>query len=284
MSVGQRQIALSEEVFRLFKEMIYDLSGIFFSDDSKIILESRLQSALRRRGFDDFRDYYYFLKYDPKREEEWAFFIDAITIHETYFFREERQLQTFRQEVLPELARPEAKTRELKIWSAGCSTGEEPYTLSMLILESPLFRDWTVEIYASDISEKVLQHARRGIYSASSFRAIAPYFQMKYFMKEADGWKISDRVKKSVTFLHLNLNDRERWALLPSMDVIFCRNVLIYFDQASKRRGIDLFYEKLKKGGYLFLGHSESLINLSTRYLLRNLQNDLIYQKPVSEG
>ncbi|TAK03128.1 MAG: protein-glutamate O-methyltransferase CheR [Candidatus Manganitrophaceae bacterium] len=280
MNTYEQKISLTDEVFRLLRDMIYEISGIYFSDDSKFIMESRLQQSVKRKQFDNFRDYYYFLKYDQKRDEELASLIDIITIHETYFFRESQQLQTFSQEVLPELAQMESKTKLLRLWSAGCSTGEEPYTLSMLLLENPLFHDWTIEIYASDISQNVLQTARRGIYQAGSFRTTDPYYQKKYFTKEASGFKIDDRVKKNVTFLHLNLNDQEKWILLPNMNSIFCRNVIIYFDLPAKKRVIEGFYGKLKQGGYLLLGHSESLMSLSTHYTLKHFKNDLVYQKP----
>jgi chemotaxis protein methyltransferase CheR len=276
----EQQISLSDEVFRLLRDMIYEISGIYFSEDSKFIMESRLQQSVKRKQFNDFRDYYYYLKYDQKRDEELSSLIDIVTIHETYFFRESQQLQTFSQEILPELAQMEEKTKRLRIWSAGCSTGEEPYTLSMLMLENPLFQNWAIEIYASDISQNVLQNARRGIYQPGSFRVTDPSFQKKYFTKESSGFKISDQVKRNVTFLHLNLNDREKWILLPAMNVIFCRNVIIYFDLAAKKRVIEGFYGKLKEGGYLLLGHSESLMNLSTHYALRHFKNDLVYQKP----
>lgn len=280
MNTYEQKIFLSDEVFRLLRDMIYEISGIYFSDDSKFIMESRLQQSVKRKQFDNFRDYYYFLKYDQKREEELASLIDIVTIHETYFFRESQQLQTFNQEVLPELAKMEAGTKRLRIWSAGCSTGEEPYSLSMLIQENPLFHDWSIEIYASDISQNVLQTARRGVYQPGSFRTTDPHYQRKYFIKEAAGFKIDDWVKKNVTFLHLNLNDQEKWILLPTMNAIFCRNVIIYFDLAAKKRVVEGFYGKLKEGGYLFLGHSESLMNLSTHYALKHFKNDLVYQKP----
>lgn len=281
MSIDEKQIVLSEEMFRLLRDMIYGMSGVYFSEESKYIMESRLQQSVRRRQFDNFRDYYYFLKYDQKRDEEISSLIDVLTIHETYFFRESQQLDTFRHEVLPELAQTETRTKRLKIWSAGCSTGEEPYTVSMLLLETSSFQDWTVDIYASDISQNVLQFARRGVYQPSAFRATDPYFQKKYFTKEAAGYKISDQVKKNVTFLHINLNDHDKWILLSGLNVVFCRNVIIYFDLPAKKRVVEGFYEKLKGGGYLFLGHSESLMNLSTRYALKHFKNDLVYQKPV---
>jgi chemotaxis protein methyltransferase CheR len=151
----------------------------------------------------------------------------------------------------------------------------------MLFLEHRDFKDIPVEIYATDISRSALSAARRGIYREPSFRATDPYFQRAYFSKEETGFRIDDRVKQPVVFLHLNLYEKEKWGLLPEMDAIFCRNVIIYFDAVSKRRAIDAFYQKLQPGGFLLLGHSESLIALSTEYVLRNFKNDLLYQKPL---
>lgn len=282
MTLQNQHIELSDEIFRLLRDMIYEMSGVSFTDDSKYIMESRLQLSVKRKQFDNFRDYYYFLKYDRKKDEELASMIDIITVHETYFFRERQQLDTFNEEALPELARREAKSKKLRIWSAGCSTGEEPYTLSMMILENPFFRDWTVEIYASDISQNVLQCARKGVYHDNSFRVIDPYYQKKYFTKEPSGYKIIDAVKKNVTFLHLNLYDREKWIFMFGMDAIFCRNVIIYFDIPAKKKVIEGFYTKLNEGGFLLLGHSESLMSLSTFYALRHFKHDIIYQKPYS--
>ena len=268
-------------MFRVLRDFIYELSGIFFTEDGKPILENRLQQNIKKRQLTSFGDYYYFLKYDRNREEEIASLIDAITIQETYFFRENRQLDTFMGEVVPELAEKEKRTKRIRIWSAGCSTGEEPYTLSMLFLEHRLFHDFTVEIYATDISRAALTHARRGVYNSPSFRAIDPYFQKTYFTKEDSGLRINDKVKQSVTFLHLNLYDQERWGLLPEMNAIFCRNVMIYFNTPAKKRVIGSFYNKLREGGFLLLGHSESLMTLSTDFIMRHFKNDLLYQKAV---
>jgi len=273
-------IPLTDAMFRVLRDFIYEISGIFFAEDGKTILESRLQQSLKRRQLTNFGDYYYFLKYDRKKDEEIALLIDTITIHETYFFRENKQLDTFMEEVLPELADRARKNGRLRIWSAGCATGEEPYTLSMLFLERKEFRDINVEIYATDISRASLAAARRGVYREPSFRAIDPYFHKNYFVKEESEFRIIDKVKQPVVFLHLNLYEKERWGLLPEMDAIFCRNVIIYFDAASKRRSIDAFFQKLQPGGFLLLGHSESLIALSTEFVLRHFKNDLLYQKP----
>ena len=273
-------IQLTDAMFRVLRDFIYEISGIFFAEDGKTILESRLQQNLKRRQLTNFGDYYYFLKYDRKKDEEITLLIDTITIHETYFFREKKQLDTFMDEVMPELADRGRKTGRIRIWSAGCATGEEPYTLAMLFLEHPEFRDINVEIYATDISRAALASARRGVYREPSFRSIDPYFQKNYFVKEEAEFRIIDKVKQPIVFLHLNLYEKERWGLLPEMDAIFCRNVIIYFDAASKRRAIDAFFQKLQAGGFLLLGHSESLLALSTDFVLRHFQNDLLYQKP----
>jgi chemotaxis protein methyltransferase CheR len=273
------RIELNDAMFRVLRDFIYEISGIFFAEDGRIILESRLQQNLKKRQLTNFGDYYYFLKYDRKKDEEIAILIDTITIHETYFFRENKQLDTFMNEVMPELADRARKNGRLRIWSAGCATGEEPYTLSMLFLENRDFKDIPIEIYATDISRSALTAARRGVYRESSFRSTDLYYQRTYFTKEETEFRIHDRVKQPVVFLHLNLYEREKWGLLPEMDAIFCRNVIIYFDAVSKRRAIDAFYQKLQPGGFLLLGHSESLIALSTEYILRSFKNDLLYQK-----
>ena len=275
----EKQIELPDDIFRLFRDMLYEKSGVYLDDNSKLFLENRLQHSVRRQQFDNFKDYYYFLKYDQKKDEELANFIDLLTIHETYFFREEKQLTAFKEEILPELADRKQKERLLRIWSAGCSTGEEPYTISMLIKEQDAFKGWDVEIFGSDISQRVLQSARRGIYQRSAFRSTDPRYMANYFHKEGTAYRIDDRIKESVTFLGLNLMDMHKLALISMMDVIFCRNVIIYFDKTAKKKVIEVFYQKLRDHGYLLLGHSESLINISTAFALRHLKHDLVYQK-----
>src|SRR6185295_11435503 len=153
----EKQIELPDDLFRLFRDMLYDKSGVRLDDSSKLFLENRLQHSVHRLQFDNFKDYYYFLKYDRKKDEELANFIDLLTIHETYFFREERQLAALKEEILPELADRKRREKLLRVWSAGCSTGEEPYTISMLIKELDAFKGWNVEIFGSDISQRVLQ-------------------------------------------------------------------------------------------------------------------------------
>jgi len=277
-------IPLEEEVFRLIRDFVRDYCGIYFDDDSRYLLEKRLSRRVRTLHFSNFREYYRYLLYHKNREEELTSIIDIITVNETYFFREQNQLKTFSEEILPELKDLNKDKKRLRVWSAGCSTGEEPYTIAILVLEKGYFHNWNIEIFGSDINQRVLQAARSGIYRKNSFRATEPYFLRKYFREEDNISKISDNVKKYVNFSHLNLLDPFKVKLVGTVDVIFCRNVLIYFDHPSRKKVIDMFYERLADGGYLLLGHAESLINISTAFSLRHFKYDMVYQKPVKKG
>ena len=278
-------IPLEEDVFRLIRDLLRDFCGIYFDDDSRYLLEKRLSRRVKKHHFGNFRDYYRFLLYDKHREEELSSITDVLTVNETYFFREQNQLKTFGEEILPEIREKNKAQKRIRIWSAGCSTGEEPYTLSMILLEKATFFGWTIEIFGSDINQRVLHVARSGTYRKNSFRTIDSYHLRKYFKEEEPGvFRISDSVKQYVNFTHLNLLDPLKTKLVGMMDVIFCRNVMIYFDQASRKKVIDLFYERLFDGGYLLLGHAESLINVSTAFSLRHFKYDMVYQKPPKKG
>ncbi len=277
-------INLEEDVFRLLRDLIKDYCGIYFGDDSKYLLEKRLSRRVKLHHFTKFRDYFRYLLYDKNREEELSSIIDILTVNETYFFREQNQLRTFSDEILPELYETNKERKRIRIWSAGCSTGEEPYTISMLILEKGLFNDWNIEIIGSDINQRVLQTARSGIYRKNSFRTTTTYHLRKYFKEEDGMYKISDNVKQFVNFNHLNLLDQDKIKLIGIVDVIFCRNVLIYFDHPSRKKVVESFYNRLMDGGYLLLGHAESLINISTAFNLKHFKYDMVYQKPERKG
>ncbi|MBI5179793.1 MAG: protein-glutamate O-methyltransferase CheR [Nitrospirae bacterium] len=279
-------IELSDEIFKLLKDLIYKSSGVWFDDNSKDILRMRLTNSVQRHQFKNFKDYYYFLRYDREKDAELASLLDIVTNHETYFFREMPQLKAFSEEILPEIREIKKRdgSKEMKIWSAGCSTGEEAYTIAMLFLESKMFNDLNIEIFATDISHRVLHSARRGVYQKHAFRATDSEMIAKYFIQEDNGYKISDKVKEKVNFGYFNLLDSDKSAFINRMDVIFCRNVIIYFDMPAKKKVIDMFYEKLNNSGFLLLGHSESLINISTAFTLRHFKNDMVYQKAVKSG
>ncbi|HTP05451.1 MAG TPA: protein-glutamate O-methyltransferase CheR [Nitrospirota bacterium] len=279
--VEEQTIPLPDDIFRLLRDFIHGYCGIYFDDGSKFLLERRLTRRLEQRKLRSFEEYYHFLRYDRKREEELTVLVDNLTTNETYFFRESPQLRAFSEEILPELREVLADRKVIRIWSAGCSTGEEPYTIAILLLESgDWWRDWQVEILGSDINQRVLHTARKGVYKKSAHRVTSPEMLSKYFIEEEKGnYRIADRVRELVSFSYLNLLDPYKTSLISNMDVIFCRNVIIYFDKEAKKKVIESFFDKLRNGGYLLLGHSESLINISNAFALRTLKNDMVYQK-----
>jgi chemotaxis protein methyltransferase CheR len=281
--IEEQTIPLPDDVFRLLRDFIHGYCGLFFDDGSKFLLERRLSRRLEQHHLKSFEEYYHFLRYDRKREEELTILIDNLTTNETYFFRESPQLRAFSEEILPELRQRLADRKALRIWSAGCSTGEEPYTIAMLLFESgEWWRDWQVEILGSDINQRVLHTARKGVYKTGAHRVTSPEMLAKYFIEEDKGnYRIIDKVKELVSFSSLNLLDPLKANLISNMDIIFCRNVIIYFDKEAKKKVIESFSNKLREGGYLLLGHSESLINISNAFALRTLKNDMVYQKPL---
>ncbi len=272
---------LSPDEFRLLGELINNFCGMEFAADIRYVFERRLRDRVRELGLRDFTEYYHHLLYHPNAKAEMEAAVDALVTNETYFFREDYQLSAFAGELLPDLkARLSAEgRRNLTIWSAGCSTGEEAYSVAILIQESGLFDGWDVRVFGNDISRRVLSTARRAVYGPSSFRATPPRFE-PYFTDTPDGRQVVPQIRAMCHFGHLNLLDRDRSALIGRADVVFCRNVLIYFDVEARRRVIESFYERLNPGGYLLLGHSESLLNTSTAFELVHLRTDMVYRRP----
>lgn len=278
-------IAMPDEEFRLLRDLVYAHSGLYFDDDAKYLLEKRLGRRLATHQLKSYREYYQFLKFNRKRDQELEEIMDLLTTNETYFFREAYQLSAFSDEIVPELCKRKqvaGQPRKLRIWSAGCSTGEEPYTIAMLLLEQACLQGWQLEIIGTDISQRVLQQARRGVYGRSSFRMTDDYYLLKYFEPQDGGFRIADKVRQLVSISHLNLLDRTRMAMLGTFDLIFCRNVIIYFDQTAKKHVVEAFHGVLQDGGFLLLGHSESLMNITTLFTLRHFKNDMVYQKPLT--
>lgn len=271
------------EEFRLLRDLINDFCGISFQDDARYLLERRLRERLTALGMSDYGEYYQHLRYHPDAKAEIERAVELLTTNETYFFREDYQLAAFRNEILPDLrARAEERGhRRLALWSAGCSTGEEVYTLAIIIAHTGLFEGWDIRIFGNDISRRVLHTARRAIYGHSSFRAMPREYE-RYFTRVPEGLQVDARVRSMCHFGHLNLLAGDRAAIVGKVDAIFCRNVLIYFDPSSRSRVIDTFYQRLVPGGYLLLGHSESLLNVSTAFELVHLKGDLVYRRPAS--
>lgn len=274
---------MTPEQFRLLKELLCQVSGVSLREDLKFVAERRLWPRLEALGLRDFGAYYRFLRFDARAKEEQELAVDALVPHETYFFREPVQLQSFEAELLPMLYKDRIQQRRLRLWSAGCSTGEEPYTLSMLFLESGLFEGWDIEILGSDLSRHSLSRARKAEYGASALRATSDERRRRFFDPLPDGrFKVKDAVRARVAFAHVNLIDEGGVGLLPQMDVIFCRNVLIYFDAAVRGLVVQSFLKRLVEGGYLLLGHSEVLHTLGSGFELVQLQGDLLYRRPPS--
>ncbi len=280
------KITMSQEEFRLLRDLVYDYCGIFFQDDVAYMMERRLNARLRQLDICSFSEYYRCLRFSSKRRQELEEIIELLTTNETYFFREEYQLKAFSEEILPYIIEQRANANEkwLRIWSAGCSSGEEAYTIAMLLLEQDRLEDWNVEVFGNDISRKVLQTARKGVFGKSSFRTIDPYYRDKYFQPRGDKYRIDDRLRSITSFGQLNLLDDEMLQLVGKVDVIFCRNVLIYFDVSARKRVVKTFYSKLYEHGFLLLGHSESLMNITTDFELVYLKNDMVYRKPAAVG
>jgi len=276
---SNHHLELPDDVFRLVRDAIYRRTGIWFTDASRYLLQKRLSPRARELSFDSFQKYFYFLQYDPRADREFDVIYDLVTTNETYFFREPAQFTAFVEEIVPELVSGKA-VKKIRIWSAGCSSGEEPYSIAMLLQEAGWFDRASFEIFASDLNQQVLARARKGHYREAAFRSTDPTLREKYFARQADGsWHIADSIRNRVSFGRVNLYDEARVAVLGSLDVIFCRNVIIYFDDASKKSVVRNFYNRLLDGGYLLLGHSESLISLSTEFKLKHLKNDMVYQK-----
>lgn len=272
---------LSDEEARLVQELIHEYCGLTYGLDSMFFLERRIGPRLEALGLRSYREYYHFLRYDPAGQAELEGAVERLTTHETYFFREQYQLDAFREEIVPMLHRQNEVRRQLTVWSAGCSTGEEVYTLAMLIREDPRFIGWNVRIVGSDLSRKVISQARRGVYGPSSFRTTERYYLRKYFQEFHGKYVVRDDVRSMCSFGQLNLVATDRFQALGACDAIFCRNVLMYLSSDARHRIVDSFYDTLRPGGFLLLGHSESLLNVTTRFELVHLTKDLVYRRPI---
>ena len=276
------ELKLSDAQYRMFRDWVAQHCGLYFAPDSRFVLERRLARRARSLDLGSLAAYYYHLRSQPGDDGELGQLIDELTTNETFFLRERSQLDTLVGEILPEwIDRRRRHGGPVSIWSAGCASGEAPYSSVMLAREAGFEPGRDFRVYASDISRRVLQMARRGVYRAGSFRETEESLRKKYFVEKDDGWRISDDVKRHVVFTRANLIDPSRAWVLGAMDVILCRNVIMYFETATRRKVISTFAERLQPGGYLLLGHAESLIQLSSAFELRHLERELVYRRPL---
>lgn len=274
-------VNLSDDVFKKLKNMIYEMSGIFFGDQKKYLLETRLSKRLSVLDLSNFEDYYNYLKYSPLKNAEIKELLNSVTTNETSFFRDIPQLEVFVDILKQSLQSSDNNAyKKIRIWSAACSTGEEPYTAAILIKENFPASAAKFEIVGTDISENVLNSAKKGLYRTYTLRNASPAVISKYFDKtDDDGYRIKDEIRNMTVFGNVNLIDGKEVKKFGHFDVVLCRNVIIYFDGESKKKTIENIYESLKSGGYLFLGHSESLHSISSLFKLVGLGKTPLYRK-----
>ncbi len=265
---------LTDADFDLFRKVIYDESGITFSATNRSILDSRLKERLRDKKMEDVRSYYKLIITD---KEEMKLLLDSVTTNLTRFFRNQPHFDTLINYVIPHvIENKKAKgDRTIKIWSAGCSTGEEPYTIAM-ILKDILPAPYTFEIVASDISLKSLMVGKQGFYEESRIAGIPQNYLDRFFTKVNNGYQVNDDIKSRIRFDYHNLKFD---AGLRNLDVVFCRNVLIYFDDAAQLATVNRFWDSMGPQSYLFIGHSESLFGMDTKFEFLKTNWACLYQK-----
>ncbi|WP_420265815.1 CheR family methyltransferase [Candidatus Magnetominusculus dajiuhuensis] len=269
---------LKDETFKKFRDFIYEQSGIFIPDTKKYFIENRLSKRLEEKNLCSYDDYLYMLKYSANKEEMKVLF-DKITTNETFFFREVKQLEVFVRGEAPRLI-ARRKPPALRVWCAASSTGEEPYTLAMMLMENPQTSGVKFDILASDISDSVLQKAQCASYGQYAMRNVPDIYLKKYFKLNGNSnHHLSPVIKSRVRFSQINLLDEKRIKAIRDIDAIFCRNVLIYFDKKAKVKVIENLYETLRPGGCLFIGMAESLHDITRLLKPMVVDKTVVYQK-----
>ncbi|MBF0457072.1 MAG: protein-glutamate O-methyltransferase CheR [Nitrospirae bacterium] len=269
---------LKDETFIKFRDFIYEKSGIFIPDTKKYFIENRLGKRLEEKNLNSYDDYLYLLKLSNDKEEMKVLF-DKITTNETFFFREVKQLEVFVSCEVPKLIAKKS-TPSLKIWCAASSTGEEPYTLAMMLMENPKTSALKFEITASDISDAVLQKAQTASYGQYALRNVPDVYLKKYFkLNGSTNYVLAPAIRSKVKFTQINLLDERRIKAMRDIDAIFCRNVLIYFDKKAKIKVVENLYEALRPGGCLFIGMAESLHDITRLLKPAVMDKTVVYQK-----
>ena len=266
-------VFFSDPDFEQYRNLIYKESGIHFTSTNRSILESRLKERLREKGIDSVKTYFTTISTD---QGELKGFLDSITTNLTRFFRNQAQFDALQHHIIPELFKTKSiSDKVIRIWSAGCSTGEEPYTISMLLTEI-LPPPWKFEIMASDLSLKCLMTAKEGFYAENRIEGIPDNYLKKYFDKVEKGYKVKQEIMSKIRFDYHNLNNDSG---MRNMDVIFCRNVIIYFDEVAQLSVINKFYDSMSSKSFLIIGHSESLFGMDTKFEFVKTQWATFYRK-----
>ncbi|MBC3797700.1 chemotaxis protein [Acetobacterium tundrae] len=270
---------LSDELYDKYIKLIYKRTGLYYESNKKYFVEKRIIQHTESLQIDSLNEYYMLLKFGTDSSEFYQL-INDLTINETYFFRDFPQLRNFAEDVLPIVEKRKMSRKKIKIWCAACSTGEEPYTLSIILqemLDEP--EKWDIQIIASDINSEVLQSAKTGLYDSRAIKDVPIEYLEKYFKKRQDKYLINLNIRKSVSFFRINLMDTMSRSSINGCDFIFCRNCLIYFDEQSRKSVVMSFYESLNLEGFLFLGHSESVGRITSLYKAKKIGDTIVYSK-----
>lgn len=272
---------VTHEDFLKFREFFYRKTGIYFEDSKRYFVDKRLVERIEATDSGNFRSYFMMLRFQASGEELQAL-INSMTVNETYFFREEYQFQCLVNHMLPEIIKTKKPGSTIRIWSIPSSSGEEPYSIALYLTEFwSGIANWDVELIASDIDTDTLKKARAGKYSPRSVQHLPDKLLSRHFKRLPNGdYQISDNFRQSVEFTRVNLFDPDDTRHYRGFDVIFCRNLLIYFDDLSRRQAADVFFDALNPGGFICLGHSESMSRISSVFQVRKFPEAIVYQKP----
>lgn len=276
--------ALTEVEYRLLCEFLYRRTGMIFTEAKRYYVERRVVERMTATAAPSFAHYFARLRADVPGEFEQ--FVNAFTVNETYFFREDHQLRCLTQDLLPDRIRTREQSGPLRIWSVPCSTGEEPYSIALWLLENwPLVDNYEIEIVGADIDTQALEQARAGIFGKRALMRLSPDVIERYFVQlDEQRWQIIDELRESIRFGAVNLVEQHETRPYGSFDVIFCRNVLIYFDDASRRIAAENLYENLLPGGFICLGHAESMSRISPLFEVARYDDAIVYRRPVAPG
>ncbi len=282
MGFNSETLGLPKGVDTLLRDLVHERTGLYYDENNYDLLTDKLSPLVVSRGFSSFLDYYYLLKYDSESAEEWRRVLNALSVQETYFWREADQIKALVNNLMPQLAG--ASPGPVRIWSAACATGEEPLTIAMALNEEGWFERTTIEIYASDASSEAIAKARLGLYRERSMRNLPHHLRMKYFTQEQGLWRVAPELMGRVRWTTANLVNEDEIALLAAAPVIFCRNVFIYFSPEAVRRTVGVLAKNMPSPAYLFIAASESLLRLRTDFVLEEIGGAFVYVKPLAEG
>ena len=272
---------ISSDDFEQFREFFYRKTGIQFDAGKRYFVDKRLIERIDATGSASFRKYFSYLRC-PTSSEELQHLTNLMTVNETYFFREEYQFKCLVSSILPELVARKRDITPLRIWVIPSSSGEEVYSIAMYLLEFwDGIEQWDVELISSDIDTRILNQAREGLYCARAVQYLPARLLQKYFTRSGDLYQISETLRCAVEFTRVNLSEHADTLAYRQFDVIFCRNLLIYFDDASRSSAAATFYDALNPGGFICLGHSESMSRISSLYKIRKFPEAIVYQKPL---